>query len=461
MSVDPRAVRPAEPYPGEVVLPWDEQAERAVLGAVLLDPQALDTAVEVLRPEDFHRVAHRAIFGAFGELFRRAEAIDIITVRAELERVGALESCGGAAFVASLIDGLPRVSNVSAYARIVQDKALLRKMLGVAEELRADAAAGARPAIEILDGAEKRLFDLSERGRKGGFEPISKVAAEALNLIEEMAERREPITGLATGYNFLDKMLSGFQDGDLLILAARPSMGKTALAMNIAQNIALLDDATVGIFSLEMSRLQLFQRLLSGEARVDLQKIRTGNLSQEDWDRITIAWERLSRAKIFIDDTPGVGPMEVRSKARRLKYEHDVSMIVIDYLQLMRLEGKVENRQQEVSEISRSLKAIAKELQVPVLALSQLSRAPESSRGSDHRPQLSDLRESGAIEQDADVVMFIYRPEVYEKDKEKVAALGLEGQAEVIVAKQRNGPTGKIPLYFVKEFARFENRSDF
>ncbi len=455
MSVEQRP-----PRAQDFDLPWDEQAERAVLGAVLLDPASLDPALEILKAEDFHRVAHRLIFEAFLDLVRRGEEIDPVTLRVELDRVGALERAGGAVYVASLIDGLPRTTNVAAYARIVHDRSLLRQMLGVAEALRDDAAAGGRPAVEILDNAEKRLFDLSAKGRKGGFRPMADLAAEGLEQIEQMSQERKVITGLGTGYEKLDRMTSGMQKGDLIILAARPSMGKTSLALNIAQNAALGEDASVGVFSLEMSGSQLFQRLLSGEARLDLQKLRTGALAMSDWDPLMTAYEKLANAKIFVDDTPGIGPMEVRAKARRLKYEENLQLIVVDYLQLMKLESKIESRQQEVSEISRSLKAIAKELEVPLVALSQLSRAPESGRGSDHRPQLSDLRESGAIEQDADLVMFIYREEVYEKDKEKVKQMGLEGKAELIVAKQRNGPTGTVPLYFVREFTRFENPAD-
>lgn len=282
---------------------------------------------------------------------------------------------------------------------------------------------------------------------------------EGLATLEELADRRELVTGLPTGYLRLDRMTSGLQKGDLVILAARPSMGKTALALNIAQNVAVGGHAGVGIFSLEMSAEQLFFRLVSGLGRVDSRKLRTGRLNAEEWERVTHAVDTLVSSPIFIDDTPGVTPMEVRAKARRLKAEHDIGLLVLDYLQLMRFDRRVENRQQEISEISRSMKAVAKELQIPVLCLSQLSRAPDQRTG-DHRPQLSDLRESGAIEQDADVVMFIYRPEVYEKDPQKIAEKDLEGKAEVIVAKQRNGPIGSVPLYFVKEFTRFENRED-
>ena len=463
MSLEP----PLRPAPGppvprpnnEVELPWDEQAERAVLGALLVDPSALDAAAEVLEPEDFYRGAHREIFGAVLALARARESIDPLTVRAELERRGAIERAGGVAYLMSLVDGMPRATHVAAYARIVRDHALRRQLVTVGDQLRARSSDRSRSARELIEEAERSIFALSEQGRARGFVPIETVAAEGLEKLEELAERRELVTGLATGYVRLDRMTSGLQDGDLIILAARPSMGKTALALNIAQHAAVHGHVPVGIFSLEMSAQQLFFRLLAGEGRIDSHKLRTGRLTPEEWERLTHTYDVLSRTKMFIDDTPGVTPMEVRSKARRLRAEHDLGLLVIDYLQLMRLERRTDNRQQEISEISRSLKGIAKELGIPVLALSQLSRAPDQRQG-DHRPQLSDLRESGAIEQDADVVMFIFRPEVYEKDEEKIAEKGLEGRAEVIIAKQRNGPIGTVPLYFVKQYTRFENQED-
>ncbi len=463
MSAEPRTPSPSTVPPpqapprGELRVPYDEDAERAVLGAVLLDPPALDAALETLTPDDFHRVSHRLVFEAMCALSSRSEQIDPVTLRAELERNGALDRIGGSAFLGTLIDGLPRTENVAAYARIVHDRALLRGIQKVAESLRDEASAGGRPAVELVDDAQGRLFKLSEAGRRDGFRPIIEIAESGLQTIEELAERREVITGLATGINRLDMMTSGLQPGDLVILAARPSMGKTSLALNIAAHAAVHRDATVGIFSLEMSSQQLFFRLLSGEGNLDSHKIRTGRLSADDWSRLTDTYETLSNSRVYIDDTPGATPMEIRSKARRLRSEHNVGLIVIDYLQLMQLTKRSDSRQQEISEISRSLKGIAKELGVPVLALSQLSRAPDQRTG-DHRPQLSDLRESGAIEQDADVVMFIFRPEVYEKDPDK--AEDLEGKAEIIVAKQRNGPTGTVPLYFVKQYTRFYERTD-
>jgi replicative DNA helicase len=443
----------------DLSLPWDEGSERAVLGAVLLDPSALDSALELISAQDFYRESHRRLFEAFTTLAARHEPIDPVTVCSELERSGMLDRTGGTAFVGSLIDGLPRTANVASYARSIRDRAILRRLLSVAEEIRTDAAAAQLPANEILDSAEQKLFALSAARHRAGFVSIREVGHAGLNKIEELSEKRELITGVPTGYTKLDAMTAGFQPGDLIILAARPSMGKTALALNIAQNAARAG-ASVGVFSLEMSAVQLFFRLLSGEGHLDAHKLRTGRLDASEWERLTDAFETLTSIKFFIDDTPGVTPMELRGKARRLAREHGLDLLIVDYLQLMRYERRTDSRQQEISEISRSLKGIAKELQIPVLALSQLSRAPEQRTG-DHRPQLSDLRESGAIEQDADVVMFIFRPEVYEKDPQKIIEKDLEGKAELIIAKQRNGPIGHVPLYFVKQFTRFETREDF
>lgn len=459
MALHPQPPEPEAAPGGEIRIPYDQEAERAVLGAIMLDPRAVDAAAEVLRAADFHRPAHQAIFEAMLDLSTRSEPIDPVTLRSELERRGALDRAGGAAYLGSLLDALPRTTNVAHYAGIVRDRSILRQVLAVSEEIKESASSGTLSARELLDKAEDRLFELSQKGHRGGFEPIQEVARQGLETLEELLERRELITGVATGYKKLDWMTSGFQKGDMVILAARPSMGKTALALNIAQQAATRNGIAVGIFSLEMSAEQLFFRMVSSEAMVPAHKLRTGRVSDEEWARVTQAFDTLTRAKIFVDDSAAVTPMEIRSKARRLKHEADVGLLVIDYLQLMSMGGRYTSRQQEISDISRSIKAIAKDLGIPVLALSQLSRAPDQRQG-DHRPQLSDLRESGAIEQDADIVMFIFRPEVYEKDPEKLATRELEGLAEVIVAKQRNGPVGSVPLYFVKEFALFQNRDD-
>lgn len=460
MSTQPSAPNgPRKPQrsPEGVQLPWDEQAERAVLGAILLEPSSIDGAAELLRPDDFHRVAHREIFKALYALSLGHQAIDPVTLRHELEKAGTLEIAGGHPYIASLIEDLPRATNVFSYAKIVQDRSLLRQLLHVTADLGTEAAQGNRSAIEMIDEAESRLFGLSDSGRRGGFVSITEVAKTGIDMLEKLSKQRVAVTGTPTGFTKLDSMTSGFQPGEMIIVAARPSMGKTALAINMAQTAAR-QDTVVGIFSLEMSAEQLYFRMLSSEALVSGHKLRTGRLDAEEWARIMHSAETLSGCRIFIDDTAGISPMELRAKARRLSKEENLGMIVVDYLQLMRGDGRIESRQQEISEISRSLKGIAKELKIPVVALSQLSRAPDQRIG-DHRPQLSDLRESGAIEQDADLVLFIFRPEVYEKEPEKIVEKQLEGKAELIVAKQRNGPTGMVPLYFVKEFTQFQNPS--
>ncbi len=450
--------RPPRVGDDELRLPWDDQAERALLGAVLLEPGSLDAATELIVADDFHRPAHQHIFRALTHLATSGSAVDPVTLRHELERMGRLEESGGAAYLASLIEGMPRGANVSSYAKIVQDRSLLRSLIRVTDELHGEASEGAKPAIELIDDTEQQLFKLSDAGRRGGFVPVQQVANESLKILEELSERREAITGVATGFKKFDRMTSGLHAGDLVIIAARPSMGKTALTLNLAQ-FAAKNDASVGIFSLEMSAEQLFLRMLSAEGMVPAHKLRTGQLDAEEWERVMQAFETLTRCRLFIDDTPGISPMELRAKVRRLQKSEGLDLIMVDYLQLMRMGERVESRQQEISEISRSLKGVAKELKVPLVALSQLSRAPDQRIG-DHRPQLSDLRESGAIEQDADVVCFIFRPEVYEKDPEKVAENELEGKAELIVAKQRNGPTGTVPLFFVKQYTLFQNREE-
>jgi replicative DNA helicase len=445
--------------PHEVQLPWDEHAERAVLGSVLLDNAALDAATQTLIPSDFYRPAHADIFQAYVNLAQRREVVDPYTVRAELERMGKLDGVGGIAGLAELIDGLPRSENVKAYAKLIHDHSLRRQLYAVADQTRDNALTSRDTVDEIVNEAEQSIFELSQKGHLRGFERISTIGERSIDRLEELSNRRELVTGTATGLTRLDEMTSGFQPGDLIILAARPSMGKTALALNIAEHVGLQGGSTVGVFSLEMSGEQLFYRMLSCVGRINSHKIRTGRLSDQEWDLVNDSYDRLVEAPIFIDDTSDATPMEIRSKARKLKSEHDLGLIVVDYLQLMRADKGSDSRQQEISSISRAMKGVAKDLEVPVLALSQLSRAPDQRQG-DHRPQLSDLRESGAIEQDADVVLFIFRPEVYERDPEKIAEKELEGKAEVIVAKQRNGPTGMVPLYFIKQYTRFETRDD-
>jgi len=430
-------------------LPHSEEAERSVLGAVLIDNQQFEKAREVLGPSAFYSLRHQNIFRALEELVDAGTPLDIVTVKSELERAGKLDEIGGPAYLAELLAGVPRAANVEHYARIVKEKDVLRQLIRCSQGILAAALTGGGPAEQQLDDAEKAIFLVAEKRLRPGFIPIRVTAEETLPAIEELTRREDLVTGVPTGYRKLNELSAGFQPGDLVIIAARPAMGKTALALNIASHAALFHGRTVGIFSLEMSHRQLFLRLLCAEGQVDAHRLRTGQVDREEWLRITRTFGTLSAAPMHIDDTPGIGIMEARAKARRLKREQGLDLLIVDYLQLMRGRDRYENRQQEISDISRSLKELAKELDVPVLALSQLSRAPEQ-RGGDRRPQLSDLRESGAIEQDADLVLFIFREEVYKRDDPQ-----LRGRAELIVAKQRNGPTGTVHLNFIRDFTRF------
>ncbi|NIM01534.1 MAG: replicative DNA helicase [Acidobacteria bacterium] len=430
-------------------LPHAPEAERSVLGAVLLDNGQFDRARELLTGQQFYSERHRKIFDALEHLSETGSALDLVTLKDELERQNTLEACGGPAYLAALIDGVPRSSNVEHYARIVQEKALLRELIRTSQQILSAAVQADEPTETLLDEAEKAIFSVAEQRLGSGFIPLKTSAEEAFKHIQELTERQELITGVASGFPHLDEKTAGFQPSDLIILAARPSMGKTALALNLAAHAGVHNGQRVGVFSLEMSHQQLFMRLLCAEAKIDAHRLRTGRIGKEQWQDIIRVYGPLSEAPVFIDDTPGVSVMEMRAKARRLKREHGLDLLIVDYLQLMRGNGRYDSRQQEISDISRSLKALAKELNVPVIALSQLSRAPEQ-RGGDHRPQLSDLRESGAIEQDADVVMFLFREEVYKRDDPD-----LEGKAELIIGKQRNGPTGTVELNFIRQFTRF------
>jgi replicative DNA helicase len=433
-------------------LPHSDEAERSVLGAVLLDNRQFHKAQELLAPTTFYSTRNRQIFEAMAELMDSGAAIDLVTLREALERSRALEACGGPAYLASLVDGVPRSVNVEHYARIVREKALLRELIQSAQGILDSAMRPEGSAEQVLDEAERAIFRVAEERLRSGFLPLRVVAEQNLRTIEELTERRELVTGVPTGFGRLDELTSGLQPAELIVLAARPSMGKTALALNIAETASLRHGKTVGIFSLEMSHHQLFLRMLCSEARVDAHRLRTGRIGKDDWQRIIKAYGTLSEAPVYIDDTPGVGIMEMRAKARRLALEKGLDLLMVDYLQLMRGRGgRYDSRQQEISDISRSLKELAKELNVPILALSQLSRAPEQ-RGGDRRPQLSDLRESGAIEQDADVVVFLFREELYKREDPD-----LKGKAELIIGKQRNGPTGMVEMVFIREFARFEN----
>jgi len=439
----------AEPA-AERPLPFDLEAERAILGAVLLQNEALFKAAESLRPEHFYRESHRRVFSAMLELFQESRAIDLITLRDLLARQALLDAVGGSAYLASLVDGIPRHLNVEHYARIVRDKAILRRLISSGQRMVEAALEQQDEPADLLDRAEKAIFDIAADQLRQGFVPLGEITQGTFKQIERFYQEKATLTGLPTGFVDFDAYTSGLQPSEYIVLAARPSMGKTSLCLNMAQNIAA-KGYTVGIFSLEMSKEQLAMRLLCSEARINAHQLRIGALHDKELDRIIDVLDRLGSMKIFIDDTPAITVLEVRTKARRLKLEHGLDLVILDYMQLMRTRERFENRNQEVSFISQSLKALAKELKLPVVALSQLSRAPEARR--EHRPQLADLRESGAIEQDADLVGFIYRPEVYEPTQEN------EGLAELIIEKQRNGPTGTVKLVFLKEYTRFENRA--
>jgi replicative DNA helicase len=437
-------------------LPANIDAERSILGAILLDNFAYNQAAEHLRTEDFSLDSHRRIYSRMVDLAESSRPIDMITLIEELDRHKDLQAIGDVAYVSSLVEGVPERPSIEHYVKIVRDKALLRGLISAASAAIARASDQSDAAEDVLSDAEAAIFQLSEKRIGRGFMGVQEIVRETFGSVDALLQRGQRITGLATHYLDLDEMTSGLQRSDLVIIAARPSMGKTAFVMNIAENAAIEDQQVVGVFSLEMSREALLMRLLCSQARVDAHKMRTGSLWQDDTKRVVKAMEQLAHAPIFIDDTPGISLSEMRAKARRLKQSQGrLDLIIVDYLQLMSGGGKrFENRTQEVSAISRGLKALAKEMQVPVIALSQLSRAPES-RGGDHRPQLADLRESGSIEQDADLVMFIFREEVYKQDDPE-----LQGRAEIIIAKQRNGPIGRVKMAFLKHCTRFESLAE-
>jgi replicative DNA helicase len=438
-----------ELIPKEKTLPHNAEAERTVLGAVLVDGSAFNSAAEILTRDDFYREGHRRIFDAMAALAERSATIDLVTVKDELTKSSALEAVGGAAYVAGLVDGMPRIVNVEAWSRIIKEKAALRSLIHASNRIvQSCYEAEDEPAV-ILDRAEKAIFDIAEHRLRQGFIGIREIVKESFRTIDQLSQSKELVTGLPTGFVDLDERTSGLQKGDLIIVAARPAMGKTSFCLNVAQSASARTGETVGIFSLEMAKEQLVLRMLCADARVDAHRLRTGNLQEKDWTRLAKAYADLSASKIFIDDSASLTPLEMRAKCRRLKAEHGLGLVVIDYLQLCSASGRTENRQQEIASVSRSLKGLAKELSVPVVALSQLSRAPEAR--TEKRPQLSDLRESGALEQDADVVMFIYREEEYKPTEEN------RGVAEIIIGKQRNGPTGMLKLAFIKEYTRFEN----
>ncbi len=434
-------------------LPHNLEAERSVLGAILLHNDTFNTAVETIDSNDFYRDAHRRIFDKMVHLAERGEAIDLITLKEALNKAGDLDAVGGPAYISALVDGVPRSTNVEHYARIIKEKSTLRSLIYSANKILTNAYDAEEDADTILDQAESAIFAIADKKIRDGFVSLKDLAETSLDTIEKLASRKELVTGVPTGFTDLDEMTSGLQPSDIVIVAARPSMGKTSLVLNMAQHVGTRTDKTVGIFSLEMSKEQLFLRMLTGEARIDAHRLRGGFLGERDWGKLSQALGTLSEAKIFIDDTPSIGVLEMRAKCRRLQAEHGLHMVIIDYVQLMQGRGRFENRSLELASISRNLKGLAKELRVPIVVLSQLSRASETR--SDHRPQLSDLRESGALEQDADVVIFIYREDQY-ADK-NAPPTETTGTAELIIAKQRNGPTGVVKLAFIREFTRFEN----
>ncbi|MDP9178240.1 MAG: replicative DNA helicase [Gemmatimonadota bacterium] len=438
--------------------PYSEDAEQAVLSAMLMDKDAILRANEHVDDSMFYREGNRRIFRAMVTLSDRGDVIDPLTLTEELSRTGELEASGGRDYISFLVDAVPTAANVEYHARIVREKALRRRLIEVSTAIVSEAFESAAPAGELLDAAEHRIFEVNQSRGAEGFTRIKELLWPTMERIELLQRGGESITGVPSGFKDLDDITAGFQSSDLVIVAGRPSMGKTAFILNIAQNAALDNEVPIAFFSLEMSKEQLVQRLLTSEGRVDAQRLRKGKLHDDEFVRLGRAAGMLSHAPIWIDDTPAMTLLEMRSKARRLKIDNNIGMIVVDYLQLMQGPTNTESRQQEISYISRSLKALARELRVPVVALSQLSRAPEQRTGENKRPQLSDLRESGAIEQDADLVMFIYRQEVYDGPIDKDGN-SLEGRAEIIVGKQRNGPTGLVNLFFNKTFTRFENYS--
>jgi len=431
--------------------PQSLEAEESILSAILVDNNTLLEILEILSPEDFYRSAHQKIFSAISELFSRNEPVDLVTLTNILREHDRLEEIGGAAYLANLVDTVPLAVNAQYYAKIVYDKACLRRLIEKANSIAKRCFEDRGDVDNVIDFAESSIFEISENKIRPTFYPIGKIIESNIDVLEERQGNRALVTGVATGFTKFDELTAGLQKSDLVILAGRPGMGKTALALNIAKNAAVDANIPVAIFSLEMSKEQLSLRMLSSEARIDSSRLRRGFISQDDWIKITDSAGVLSQSPIFIDDSPNITALEIRAKSRRLKMEKNIGLIVIDYLQLMKSRASAERRDLEISEISRSLKALAKELNLPVIALSQLNRKLEER--SDKRPQLADLRESGALEQDADVVAFLYRDELYNKDENNPN----KGKAELIVSKQRNGPTGFTILTFLDTYTRFEN----
>ena len=428
--------------------PHSIEGEQSVLGAMLLDKEAITAASDRLRGEDFYKEAHREIYEAIMDVYNKDEPVDLITLSDELKKRGTLESIGGTVYLADLSEAVTTTANIKYYLDIVEEKSVLRKLIKASDDIISMGYKADDELNSIIEAAEKKIFDITQRRSSEGFAIIKDVLLDNFTKIEEMSKKKGGITGLESGFTDLDNLTAGLHKSDLLLIAARPAMGKTTFGINMAQNVALKGHS-VAIFSLEMSKEQLVQRMLSTQSHVELGKIINGTLSEDDWPKLINAMGPLSKAKVFIDDTPGISMMEMKAKCRKLKIEQGLDLVLVDYLQLMSGDGKIESRQQEISAISRGLKGLAKEMDCPVIALSQLSRAPELR--SDHRPILSDLRESGAIEQDADIVMFLYRDEYYDEESEK------KGIGEVIIAKHRSGPTGSIDLVFMGQYTKFAN----
>ena len=432
--------------------PQSNEAEVAVLGSMMLDRDAITTAIEMLEASHFYKESHRKIFSAMLKLFDENKAVDLVTINDELKKSGSLDEVGGPAYITGLVSAVPTAANIVHYAKIVKEKMILRNLINVSTQIVQDCFNMSQDADRLLDKAEQLIFDVTSKKVESRFLPLREIIKGSIETIDNLYQRKENITGLATGFRELDLRTAGLQRSDLIVVAGRPSMGKSALASCIVEHAGVVEKQPVAFFSLEMSKEQLVQRMLCSHARVDAHKVRTGFLSQSDWPRLVSAAGKLSEAPIYIDDSPGISVLELRAKARRLKAQHDIKLIVLDYLQLMQGSANADSRQQEISEISRSLKSLARELSVPLIAISQLSRAVEQR--SDRRPQLSDLRESGAIEQDADLVILLLREEYYNPTDEN------KGITEVIIAKQRNGPVGSLKLAFLGEFMRFENLAE-
>lgn len=433
--------------------PHNDEAEKSVLGAAMLSKDALLDIMDAVKPRDFYSEMHKEIFTCIRDLYSRSLPIDTLTVSEELKKRNSLEMVGGRAYIASLASGVPSTANAGQYAKIVAEKAVLRRLIDTSSDIIEQSYKEKMEADVVLDYAERGIFEIAQARETKEVAPLKDVLIRNIEIIDEISSRDGDVVGITTGFKDLDAKTSGLQRSDLIILAARPAMGKTAFALNIAQQAALKGNANVLIFSLEMSKEQLGQRLLAMESRIEIQKLKTGDLNRKDWDDLNIALDKLSEAKIFIDDTPGISMMAIKNKCRRVKVEHGLDLIVLDYLQLMTYEGRADSRQQEISALSRNLKLLAREMDCPVIVLSQLSRAVEQR--AEHIPQLSDLRESGSIEQDADIVMFLYRDDYYTKEKSEKP-----GVCDVIIAKHRSGPTGTVELTWLEKYTRFVDKSN-